>query len=215
MVLFLGGSQVKEKEDMQEPFLFVGGRLWLDFVNTQFADKGQSVDLLSEFEALLRWLTAAQAADAETLENAAAWSRRDQEDIRRYALRLRSVLRQLAERLARGEDIGDAALALVNEVLGSQRNSVQLARTATGYETALHPEWVSRLALLAPLAASVADTLTGDDLTRLRKCENPACLLYFYDTSKNHARRWCSMEMCGNRHKAAAHYQRSRQAAGE
>lgn len=39
---------------MQELFLFVGGRLWLDFVNTQFADKGQSVDLLGSFEALLR-----------------------------------------------------------------------------------------------------------------------------------------------------------------
>ena len=203
------------KVDGQESFLFVGGRLWLDFINTQLAGKEQSVDLLSDFEALLRWLTAAQAADAETRENAAAWSRREQEEISRYALRLRSVLRQAAEDLAQGKEIGGATLVMVNEVLRSQRNSVQLAQTATGYETTRHSEWVSRLALLAPLAASVADTLTGDDLTHLRNCEDPACLLYFYDTSKNHARRWCSMEVCGNRHKAAAHYRRSRQTAGE
>jgi len=200
---------------MQEPFLFVGGRLWLDFVNTQFADKEQSVDLLGSFEALLRWLTAAQAADEKVRESVAAWSSRDQEEIGRYAVRLRSVLRQAAESLARGEEIGDAALVVVNEVLRSQKNSVRLTRTSAGYETTVRAEWVNTLALLAPLAASLADTLTGDELTRLRKCEDPACLLYFYDTSKNHARRWCSMEMCGNRHKVATHYQRSRQTAGE
>ena len=200
---------------MQEPFLFVGGRLWLDFINTVFAGKEQSVDLLRDFEALLRWLTAAQVADAEVRDSVAAWSRRDQEEISSYALRLRSVLRQAAERLAQGEDIGDAALVMVNEVLGSQKSSVRLARTAMGYETSLRSEWVNRLALLAPLAASVADTLTGDDFARLRNCEDPACLLYFYDTSKNRARRWCSMEVCGNRHKAAAHYRRSRRTEGE
>ena len=202
------------KQDKQESFLFVGGRLWLDFVNTQRAGNGQSVDLLSDFEALLRWLTAAQAADEGVRESAAAWSRPDQEEISRYALRLRSVLRQAAERLAQGEEISDAALVMVNEVLSSQKSSVRLARTATGYETTVRSEWVDRLALLAPLAASVADTLTRDNLTRLRNCEDPSCQLYFYDTSKNHARRWCSMEVCGNRHKAAAHYRRSRQAGG-
>ena len=208
-------SSLLKLEDRQEPFLFVGGRLWLDFINTQMAGREQGVDLLSGFEALLRWLAAAQAADAEARENAAAWSRRDQEEISQYALRLRSALRQAAKSLTRGEEIGDAALIMINEVLGSQRSFTHLARTVTGYETTVRSEWVSRLALLAPLAASVADTLTRDDLTRLRNCEDPACLLYFYDTSKNRARRWCSMEVCGNRHKAAAHYRRSRQAAGE
>ena len=208
-------SSLLKLEDRQEPFLFVGGRLWLDFINTRLAGREQGVDLLSDFEALLRWLAAAQAADAEARENAAAWSRRDQEEISRYALRLRSALRQAAKSLTRGEEIGDAALIMINEVLGSQRSFTHLARTAAGYEITVRSEWVSRLALLAPLAASIADTLTRDDLTRLRNCEDPACLLYFYDTSKNRARRWCSMEVCGNRHKAAAHYRRSRQAAGE
>ena len=29
-----------------------------------------------------------------------------------------------------------------------------------------------------------------------------------YDTSRNHSRRWCSMESCGNRAKAKRHYRR-------
>jgi predicted RNA-binding Zn ribbon-like protein len=34
--------------------------------------------------------------------------------------------------------------------------------------------------------------------------------LYFYDTTKNHTRRWCSMTGCGNRAKAAAFYERKK-----
>ncbi|HNJ42487.1 MAG TPA: CGNR zinc finger domain-containing protein [Acidobacteriota bacterium] len=36
-------------------------------------------------------------------------------------------------------------------------------------------------------------------------------MIYFYDTTKNHTWRWCSMSLCGNRAKAAAHYRRKRQ----
>ncbi|MCI0410524.1 MAG: CGNR zinc finger domain-containing protein, partial [Acidobacteria bacterium] len=54
------------------------------------------------------------------------------------------------------------------------------------------------------------DLLSEGDLTLVRKCENPACILYFHDTTKNHARRWCSMRACGNRAKVAAHYRRRR-----
>jgi predicted RNA-binding Zn ribbon-like protein len=48
------------------------------------------------------------------------------------------------------------------------------------------------------------------DLTLIKKCKNPACVLYFYDTTKNHARNWCSMQLCGNREKVAAYFRRKR-----
>jgi len=47
----------------------------------------------------------------------------------------------------------------------------------------------------------------------VKACQNPQCVLLFYDTTKNHARRWCSMAACGNRAKVAAHYQRARRPA--
>ena len=52
--------------------------------------------------------------------------------------------------------------------------------------------------------------LSEGDPALLRKCQNPRCILYFYDTTKNHRRRWCSMAGCGNRAKVAAFYQRNR-----
>jgi len=44
---------------------------------------------------------------------------------------------------------------------------------------------------------------------RLKQCEG--CGWLFYDRSRTHARRWCTMELCGNRAKARRHYERSRQ----
>jgi predicted RNA-binding Zn ribbon-like protein len=54
------------------------------------------------------------------------------------------------------------------------------------------------------------DLLCYADPSLVKKCENAACVLFFYDTTKNHSRRWCSMRVCGNRMKVAAHYQRLR-----
>nr|WP_090396707.1 CGNR zinc finger domain-containing protein [Natribacillus halophilus] len=45
---------------------------------------------------------------------------------------------------------------------------------------------------------------------RIRECEHPECILYFVDTSKSGKRRWCSMELCGNRQKAADFYARKK-----
>jgi len=40
---------------------------------------------------------------------------------------------------------------------------------------------------------------------RIRRCQNPGCVLWFFDTTRNGTRRWCSMEVCGNRAKARRH----------
>jgi len=58
------------------------------------------------------------------------------------------------------------------------------------------------------LAARNLLELLRDGPTRIKRCANEACVLYFYDTSPKNARRWHDMKICGNRAKAARHYQR-------
>jgi predicted RNA-binding Zn ribbon-like protein len=58
--------------------------------------------------------------------------------------------------------------------------------------------------LLAAVARSAADVIAEGPQARLRLCANPRCGLLFYDTSRTHRRRWCSMTVCGNRSKVAA-----------
>jgi predicted RNA-binding Zn ribbon-like protein len=59
-------------------------------------------------------------------------------------------------------------------------------------------------ALLVPVAEAVARLLAEGDFSLVRKCESSDCTLWFYDRTKSHHRRWCSMAQCGNRMKVAA-----------
>jgi predicted RNA-binding Zn ribbon-like protein len=45
----------------------------------------------------------------------------------------------------------------------------------------------------------------------VRECSGDTCGWLFVDTSRNHSRRWCDMEDCGNRAKARRHYLRRKQ----
>lgn len=65
-------------------------------------------------------------------------------------------------------------------------------------------------ALLGSIAADFARMLVSWRPNRLRRCEHPDCVMLFIDTSKNGRRRWCSMETCGNREKAAGHRARAK-----
>ena len=48
------------------------------------------------------------------------------------------------------------------------------------------------------------------EVARIRHCANAKCLWLFLDDSKNGSRRWCSMQLCGNRAKAHRHYLRGK-----
>lgn len=65
--------------------------------------------------------------------------------------------------------------------------------------------------VLWPAARSAAELLASPDLDRVGQCaDDRGCGWLFFDTSKNHSRRWCSMESCGNRAKAKRHQARER-----
>jgi predicted RNA-binding Zn ribbon-like protein len=66
--------------------------------------------------------------------------------------------------------------------------------------------------LFAPLAHAAATLFATVDRQRVRKCGQ--CVLHFQDTSKKGTRRWCSMQLCGNRLKVAAYAARRHQRTG-
>ena len=63
------------------------------------------------------------------------------------------------------------------------------------------------------LARSAADLLTSGKLQEVRACADEDCRWLFLDISKNHSRRWCDMETCGNQAKARRHYNRKKSAS--
>ena len=62
--------------------------------------------------------------------------------------------------------------------------------------------------LWAPIIDGAADLLSETEPSRIRKCES--CVVHFFDTSKKGSRRWCSMNICGNKLKVAAYQRRKR-----
>jgi len=70
--------------------------------------------------------------------------------------------------------------------------------------------WRSPESLLIPIARAMAELVCNEDFVHVKSCEGPTCTLLFLDRTHGRARRWCSMAVCGNRAKQAAH--RSRRA---
>src|SRR5215207_9588749 len=198
-------------------FYFVANNLCLDFVNTQVVENDQPVDLLEGFDGLVAWSVAAQVIDAgQAKEILTNWSgRREAGRLFEQAREFRASLREMAERVVEGRAVPQSIVDRINEAQGKHSGHIALARVRGAYVKRFHRTFSEPAHLLVPVAESATDLLSEGDLSLLRKCENPACILYFYDTTKNHARRWCSMSACGNRMKVAAYYQRSRRAAAK
>ncbi|WP_455825204.1 CGNR zinc finger domain-containing protein [Pseudomonas graminis] len=117
------------------------------------------------------------------------------------AVQLREVVRVLLEQRKAGNQGDPAAL---NGFLRKAVSHPQLAWPAPGE---LRLERQRKLQtpeqFLSGIAEAAAGLLVEGDFNLIRTCEHPECVLWFYDRTKAHKRRWCSMALCGNRYKAA------------
>ncbi len=117
------------------------------------------------------------------------------------AVQLREVVRVLLEQRKAGNQGDPAAL---NGFLRKAVSHPQLAWPAPGE---LRLERQRKLQtpeqFLSGIAEAAAGLLVDGDFNLIRTCEHPECVLWFYDRTKAHKRRWCSMALCGNRYKAA------------
>src|SRR5574341_1241076 len=196
----------------QIPFLFVGNHLCLDFINTQFVLTGRPVDLLATFSDLVAWLvqihllTEEEAKKIERLWGRQATATQTLEQARAF----RVTLREMVERIAAGRPVPQAAIEAINDMLRYRIGYSQLIRRSGKFERGFHVKSQDTNQLLGLLAEAASNLLCACDFSLIQKCQNPTCELFFYDTTKNHARHWCSMNICGNRSKVAAHYRRHR-----
>jgi predicted RNA-binding Zn ribbon-like protein len=200
------------KSDRKDGFLFVGNHLVLDFLNTAPVQDGERVELLPDFAALLRWFQAAGVVSSPDLAKL-----RQRWGNSASARQVVSAMRELRERLRdqvlrweRGGTLQPAALARLNRLMAEHPMLTRLKLKASA-GAATRELWFSPRRpedLFAPLGHSAADLFATRDRSRVRKCGN--CILHFYDTSKKGTRRWCSMQLCGNRLKVAAYAARQR-----
>jgi predicted RNA-binding Zn ribbon-like protein len=195
-------------------FFFLADALCLDLVNTEVVANDQAIDLLPDFARFLDWLNrAGVVSEHEMREAARRWSDPAGEATLEAAKSLRLTIRRAAEAIATGKPVPDATLAVLNPLLARSPTRVELVRTKqkrVAKRFRLHLQ--APIDLLAPIAESAADLFSSPDYFQIKKCANPACVLVFHDRTKNHRRRWCSAQGCGNRAKVAAYRERQRKA---
>jgi len=201
--------------DWRDGFLFVANHLALDFLNTRPVQNGEPTELLSDFSTLLRWF---QAAGLLSPREMTSLQRQSGESA--TARRTLDAMRQFRERLRKevvawegGADVHRASVEELNRLMAAHPmlSKVQATGKVPSMELWFEPRQPEDL--VAPLAHSAAKLFVEADRSRVRKCGQ--CVLHFYDTSKKGTRRWCSMQLCGNRLKVAAYAARRRLSAQE
>lgn len=175
---------------------FFGDHPALDLLNTVRQVNGQPVDSWQSNADVAAWLAQAGYLPAGAQAGPALLA---------VARELRESVRALVAQRKAGQLIDPAPL---NVLLAQASRHMALVRDGNG-ALMLTPVYASDTPqrLLAPLAEAAAELLAGD-FALVKHCENPACTLWFVDRTKSHRRRWCSMAVCGNRHKVASFRQR-------
>ena len=204
------GPAGRNSSDWKGRFLFVGNQLALDFLNTRPVQNGEPVELLPDFDALLRWFQAAEllgSRQVRRLQHQWEGSARAQRIV--VSLRkLREGLRKDVLAWERGGELRQGTVEELNRLMADHPLGARLM--ASGRSFSLEPRFEAHQLedLFAPLAYSAAALFAKVNHQRVRKCDQ--CVLHFHDISKRGTRRWCSMQLCGNRRKVAAYLARQR-----
>lgn len=177
----------------------LGGAAWIDLINSRLIANSEPVDFLAGDESFLVWL------DAMGLSRISSAVHSE----RRALVDLREAFVALFQALMSGANPPGHALETLNQALA--RRTAHFALDLV--DGALHLRECVEITgprAAALLAQSCAEHLAKADHERLRRCENPACAMVFYDRGKNNRRRWCSTTVCGNRSKVAQYRARQR-----
>jgi predicted RNA-binding Zn ribbon-like protein len=189
-----------------------GGHLALDFVNTVDRSFGKPwVERLKSYGDLLTWSSVAGTLPPG-MDLAAVARGRPAE-----ALEALARVRELREALYRvfaaptaGTTARTADLARINAELGRALARARVEPRGEGFTWSWSVDSSELDSPVWPVVRAAAELLTSPERALVRRCASDTCLWLFLDRTKNHARRWCDMKVCGNRDKVRRHRRRAR-----
>ncbi|MFM0198042.1 CGNR zinc finger domain-containing protein [Paraburkholderia strydomiana] len=202
------------------PAIFVADAPGLDFLNSIATPVDEPVDWIADGERLLSWLEQAQLVPAEVLahmRSQTAPAELDEIAAKARGLRewFRSFVQKRKGRPLAAKDLSE--LEALNGVLqrDEQHGAIVADGSApSGLAFTMQRRYSTPESLLMPIVETLAKLMCEQDFTYVKACEGPKCTLLFADHTRGHARRWCSMAICGNRAKVAAHRARLREGKG-
>jgi predicted RNA-binding Zn ribbon-like protein len=184
----------------------VGNDLALNFANTS-SGRGteQHLEHLREAVQVLLWARHADVLTRDEHDRLAGIIARDPALAGRLltsARGLRDAIHTTAEAIAQGREPDATVLARLASSYGACVARGRLGRAGDRYAFGWSLTEAPLEFVLGPIAVAALLLLTSRDLSRVKQCQGGnACGWVFFDVSKNGSRRWCEMEVCGNRSK--------------
>jgi predicted RNA-binding Zn ribbon-like protein len=197
--------------------MFLAGSLGLDFLNSIATPVDTPIDWLDSGDGLLAWLAQAKLVPTDVLDELktqAIPGELDNVADQTRALRewFRGFVRKHMGRRLKPRALGE--LAPLNKLLERDEAFSRISQHrhdgGHGLELRVMRRWRSPESLLLPIGEALAELVCQEDFANVKACEGPGCTLMFADHTHGRARRWCSMAICGNRAKQAAHRNRRR-----
>jgi predicted RNA-binding Zn ribbon-like protein len=197
------------------PAVFVADSLGLDFLNSIATPVDTPVDWIADGDGFLRWLAQAKLVPSDALADLKARAMPGEFDkVADQARALREWFRAFV-RKHMGRPLTTKALRELeplNRLLERDEAFSRIVphRHDDGNRLELHKmrRWRSPESLLLPIGEALARFVCEEDFSDVKACEGHSCTLMFADRTRGRARRWCSMAICGNRAKQAAHRKR-------
>ena len=202
---------------IRPPANFIADSPGLDFLNSIATPVDAPVDWLDSGDGLVAWLAEANLIPAHALDALAEQAAPGELDkVADQARVLREWFRGFV-RKHMGRPLTPKAmreLGPLNALLERDEafSRIEVHRDSDGARLELQTtrRWRSPESLLLPIGQALARCVCEEDFASIRACEGQRCTLIFADRTRRQRRRWCSMAMCGNRAKQAAHRDRLR-----
>jgi predicted RNA-binding Zn ribbon-like protein len=197
----------------KEIFKRVSNEVCLDFANTNdWHASDHPVENIHSYAELVGWGKTAGILPGEVADRLALLEgERPGFAERAYhtAIQIREAIFRIFSNRYAGQPVAEEDMAMLNSIVRQAMAHRELVPEGDDFNW----KWVEDVdeenILLWTVTLSAANLLTSGKVSRVRVCEDDrGCGALFIDMSKNHSRRWCSMESCGNRAKAQRHYSR-------
>ncbi|MGF6305879.1 putative RNA-binding Zn ribbon-like protein [Bradyrhizobium sp. i1.8.4] len=197
------------------PAMFVADALGLDFINSLATPVDTPVDWIADGDGLLRWLAQAKLVPSDVLDELKARAIPGELDnVADQARDLREWFRGFV-RKHMGRPLAPRALRELERLNRLLESDAAFSRIVAhrhddhdGFALERTRRWRSPESLLLPIGEAMAKVVCEESFSDIKACEGPTCTMVFADHTRARARRWCSMAVCGNRAKQAAHRSR-------
>jgi predicted RNA-binding Zn ribbon-like protein len=196
------------------PANFIADAPGIDFLNSIATPSDESVDWIDDGAGLVNWLQQAGMVPPEQLVELTRRAMPGELDrVADQARDLREWFRKFVK-ARMGSPLNTSALEELTPLASLLERDESYQRLTVRDDGGLALEtarrWRSPEALLIPIGEALARVVVEEDFAQVKACEGHNCTLLFVDHTRGRARRWCSMGVCGNRAKVAAHRSRQR-----